>query len=102
MESEYTFLRIIDVAICIVDVKSWSNDQYAGYAESTGQVILPVAFLTDVDLLAGWLLHLPGPYVLDAERGRQILVVGHSKPLGHRLTVEDQIFAGRLSAAETA
>ena len=69
------------MAICDIHIKFRSNDQFAGCFENTGQVILPVAFLTDVDLLAGWLIHLPCPYVFDAERGRQVLVVRHPKPL---------------------
>ena len=40
------------MAICNVDVKSWSNDQFAGYAESTGQVILPVAFMRSAALVS--------------------------------------------------
>jgi len=34
---------------------------------------------------------LPRPHVLDAERGGEVGVVGHAKPLGHRLAVQDQV-----------
>ena len=40
------------MAICNVDVKFWPNDQYAGYSESTGQVILPVAFMRSAALVS--------------------------------------------------
>jgi len=47
-ESDGTVLRSIDVVVYGVDVKTWGNGQDTGYSESTGQVILPMAFLTGI------------------------------------------------------
>ncbi len=75
------------MAICNVDVKLWSNNQYAGCSENTGQVIVPVAFVMCGELLAGWLLQLPYPYAFDAERGRQAFVPTADLSPGHLETV---------------